>query len=189
MSNDKFDFDWLIIGSGFGGSVSALRLSEKGYKVGVFEAGRRYRDEDFAESTWQLGRFLWAPVLGLKGILRLVPFKDVFVAAGAGVGGGSIVYANTLYRAKPEFFGNVQWKGLDDWASVLRPHYDTAEFMLGVQTVPFDSVNQQLIREMARHFGTERGLDVVVAAGDLLVGLCEDEAALRQIVRQLRAPG
>ena len=155
MSNDKFDFDWLIIGSGFGGSVSALRLSEKGYKVGVFEAGRRYRDEDFAESTWQLGRFLWAPVLGLKGILRLVPFKDVFVAAGAGVGGGSIVYANTLYRAKPEFFGNVQWKGLDDWASVLRPHYDTAEFMLGVQTVPFDSVNQQLIREMARHFGTE----------------------------------
>ena len=155
MTNDKFDFDWLIIGSGFGGSVSALRLSEKGYKVGVLECGRRFRDEDFAESTWQLGRFLWAPMLGLKGILRLSPFKDVFAASGSGVGGGSIVYANTLYLAKPEFFHNVQWNEIDDWATVLRPHYDTAEYMLGVKTVPFDSANQQLIREMARHFGTE----------------------------------
>jgi len=155
MTNGKFDFDWLIIGSGFGGSVSALRLSEKGYKVGVLECGRRFRDEDFAESTWQLGRFLWAPMLGLRGILRLSPFKDVFAASGSGVGGGSIVYANTLYRAKPEFFQNVQWNEIDDWATVLRPHYDTAETMLGVKTVPFDSANQQLIREMARHFGTE----------------------------------
>ncbi len=155
MANTSFDFDWLVIGSGFGGSVSALRLSEKGYKVGVLECGRRYRDEDFAKSTWQLTRFLWAPLLGLRGILRLVPFKDVFAASGSGVGGGSIVYANTLYRAKPAFFGNVQWGDLAAWDSVLRPHYDTAERMLGVQTVPFDSVNQQLIRDMARHFGTE----------------------------------
>ncbi len=155
MASEAFDFDWLVIGSGFGGSVSALRLSEKGYKVGVLECGRRYRDQDYAESTWQLGRFLWAPRLGLKGILRLVPFRDVFAASGSAVGGGSVVYANTLYRAKPEFFANVQWQGLDDWAQVLRPHYDTAEHMLGVQTVPFDSANQQLIRAMARHFGTE----------------------------------
>jgi cholesterol oxidase len=151
----KFDFDWLVIGSGFGGSVSALRLAEKGYRVGVLECGRRYRDEDFAESGWQLGRSVWAPALGLKGILRLVPFRDVFAASGAGVGGGSIVYANTLYRAKPEFFANPQWAPLRPWDDILRPHYDTAERMLGVQTVPFDSANQQLIREMAQHFGTE----------------------------------
>ena len=155
MNHDKFDFDWLVIGSGFGGSVSALRLSEKGYRVGVLECGRRFRDEDFAESTWQLGRFLWAPLLGLKGILRLAPFRDVFAASGAGVGGGSIVYANTLYRAKPEFFDNRQWGALAAWDQVLKPHYDTAERMLGVQNVPFDSAAQQLIREMARHFGTE----------------------------------
>jgi cholesterol oxidase len=155
MTSGTFDFDWLVIGSGFGGSVSALRLCEKGYKVGVLECGRRFRDEDLAESTWQLGRFLWAPGLGLKGVLRLVPFRDVFAASGSGVGGGSLVYANTLYRAKPEFFGNAQWGALEAWEQVLQPHYDTAERMLGVKTVPFDSVNQQLIRDMARHFGTE----------------------------------
>ena len=155
MASGTFDFDWLVIGSGFGGSVSALRLAEKGYKVGVLECGRRFGDEDFAETTWQLGRFLWAPTLGLKGILRLAPFRDVFAASGSAVGGGSVVYANTLYRAKPEFFRNAQWGELDQWEQVLRPHYSTAERMLGVQTVPFDSVNQQLIRDMARHLGTE----------------------------------
>lgn len=151
----SFDFDWLVVGSGFGGSVAALRLAEKGYRVGVLECGRRWRDEDFAESTWQLGRFVWAPLLGLKGVLRLAPFRDVFAASGSGVGGGSLVYANTLYRAKPEFFANPQWAGLAPWGETLKPHYDTAERMLGVQTVPFDSAGQQLIREMARHFGTE----------------------------------
>lgn len=155
MRAARLDFDWLIIGSGFGGSVSALRLSEKGYKVAVLECGRRFRDEDFAGSTWQIGRVLWLPFLGLKGILRLTPFKDVFAASGSAVGGGSIVYANTLYRAKPEFFANSQWATLADWSAVLQPHYDTAEKMLGVQTVPFDSAGQTLIREMATHFGTE----------------------------------
>lgn len=155
MENNAFDFDWLVIGSGFGGSVSALRLAEKGYRVGVFERGRRYRDEDFAKSAWQLNKFLWAPVLGLKGILRMAMFRHVLAVSGAAVGGGSIVYSNTLYRAKPEFFQNQQWRTLASWDKVLQPHYDTAERMLGVQTVPFDSVSQQLIREMARHFGTE----------------------------------
>ena len=155
MKSNQLDYDWLIIGSGFGGSVSALRLAEKGYKLAVLECGRRFRDEDFAKSTWQLGRFLWLPFLGLKGVLRLTPFKDVFAASGCAVGGGSIVYANTLYRAKPEFFANGQWAELADWDAVLRPHYDTAEKMLGVQTVPFDSTGQTLMREMASHFGTE----------------------------------
>ena len=133
------DYDWLIIGSGFGGSVSALRLSEKGYKVGVIEAGRRFEDDDFAESSWQLNRYLWAPMLGLRGIMNLTPFKDVFIASGAGVGGGSIVYANTLYRAKQEFFKNPQWAELANWEQELKQPYEMAERMLGVNTVPFES--------------------------------------------------
>ena len=149
------DYDWLVVGSGFGGSVSALRLTEKGYRVAVLEAGRRFRDEDFAKSTWDLNRFLWAPFLGLRGIFKLTPFKDVFIASGSAVGGGSVVYANTLYRASPEFFVNAQWSGLDDWAAALAPHYDTAEKMLGVQTVPRESDGQKLLREVGREFGVE----------------------------------
>ena len=151
----RFDHDWLIVGSGFGGSVSALRLAEKGYKVGVLEAGRRFRDQDYAKSTWDLRNFLWAPALGLRGIFRLTPFKDVFIASGAAVGGGSVVYANTLYRAAPEFFANPQWSGLGDWSAALAPHYDTAEKMLGVQTVPHESDGQKLLREVGRNFGVE----------------------------------
>jgi cholesterol oxidase len=151
----RFEHDWLIVGSGFGGSVSALRLAEKGYKVGVLEAGRRFRDQDYAKSTWDLRNFLWAPALGLRGIFRLTPFKDVFIASGAAVGGGSVVYANTLYRAAPEFFANPQWSGLGDWSAALAPHYDTAEKMLGVQTVPHGSDGQKLLREVGRHFGVE----------------------------------
>ena len=98
------DYDWLVLGSGFGGSVSALRLAEKGYRVGVLECGRRFRDEDFAETTWQLSRYYWMPKLGLKGILRLTLFRDIFIASGCGVGGGSLGYANTLYRARPAFY-------------------------------------------------------------------------------------
>jgi len=149
------DYDWLIIGSGFGGSVSALRLSEKGYKVGVIEAGRRFEDEDFAKSTWQLNRYLWAPLLGLRGIMRFTPFKDVFIASGAGVGGGSIVYANTLYRAKNEFFQNPQWAELADWEQELEQPYATAEQMLGVNTVPFESPGDKLLQDYAASIGTE----------------------------------
>ncbi|MGJ5133496.1 GMC oxidoreductase [Bradyrhizobium oligotrophicum] len=155
MRNANFDFDWLVIGSGFGGSVSALRLAEKDYRVGVLERGRRYRDQDFPKSTWDFRKFVWAPALGLKGIFRMALFRHVFALSGVGVGGGSLVYSNTLYRAKPEFFENAQWGALGSWSELLQPHYDTAERMLGVETVPFDSVSQQLIREMARHFGTE----------------------------------
>jgi cholesterol oxidase len=147
------DYDWLIIGSGFGGSVSALRLSEKGYKVAVIEAGRRFEDEDFAESAWQLNRFFWAPLLGLRGILRMTPFKDVFIASGAGVGGGSIVYANTLYRAKQEFFENPQWAALGDWEQALDHPYTCAEKMLGVNTVPFESPADKLLQDYAASIG------------------------------------
>ena len=149
------DYDWLIVGSGFGGSVSALRLAEKGYRVGVLEVGRRFRDEDFAKSTWNLRRYLWLPAAGLRGILRLTPFSDVFIASGAGVGGGSVVYANTLYRASPDFFTNPQWRDLNDWSAALAPHYDTAEKMLGVVTVPRESDGQKLLSDIGEHFGVE----------------------------------
>jgi cholesterol oxidase len=150
-----YDFDWLVIGSGFGGSVSALRLSEKGYRVGVLEAGRRYADHEYARTPWNLRRFLWLPALGLRGILRLTTFKDIFILSGSAVGGGSTVYANTLYQPAAPFFSHPQWAGLDDWFSRLAPHYATARRMLGVTQVPFDSTAQRLLRNLARHFNVE----------------------------------
>lgn len=155
MTNTVFDFDWLVIGSGFGGSVSALRLAEKGYRVGVLERGRRYRDEDLPQSAWQFGKYLWAPALGLKGIMRMALFRHIFTPTQNAVGGGSVVYGGVLYRAKSEFFEDAQWRTLASWNKLLQPHYDTAERMLGVKTVPFDSPSQQLAREMAQHFGAE----------------------------------
>jgi cholesterol oxidase len=155
VTDPVFDYDWLVIGSGFGGSVSALRLSEKGYRVGVLEQGRRFRDEEYAASTWQLRRWLWAPSFGLRGIFRMTPFKDAFIVSGTAVGGGSTVYANTLYRASPAFFANPQWREMNDWARALEPHYATAERMLGVQVVPRDSDGQKLLRELGREFGVE----------------------------------
>src|SRR5512136_1666546 len=99
-------YDWIVIGSGFGGSVAALRLAEKGYRVAVLEAGKRWRDEDFLKTAWNLRKLYWKPALGLTGPLRLTLFSDIFIASGVGVGGGSLVYANTLYRAKPSFFAH-----------------------------------------------------------------------------------
>ena len=141
------DFDWLVIGSGFGGSVAALRLAEKGYRVGVLECGRRFADDDFAKSAWRLRRYFWMPRLGLRGIMRMTVFKDVFIVSGNGVGGGSLGYANTLYRARPAFFENPQWDGLADWDAELRPHYDTAERLLGVADYEGMTAADDLLKE------------------------------------------
>jgi cholesterol oxidase len=148
------DYDWIVVGSGFGGSVSALRLAEKGYSVGVIEAGRRYEDGDFAESTWQFRRYYWMPKLGLRGIFRMTTFKDVFIVSGSGVGGGSLGFANTLYRARPAFFSHPQWDGLaESWEDELRPHYDTAERMLGVTTYEGIGPADALLKEFADETG------------------------------------
>jgi cholesterol oxidase len=149
----QFDVDWVVVGSGFGGSVSALRLAEKGYSVQVLECGRRFRDEDFPKSTWDLRRYFWAPRLGLKGIFRLTQFRDVAVVSGCGVGGGSLGYANTLYVPGPEFFRDPQWADLEDWERTLAPHYAEAQRMLGVAEVEQDDPADQLLRELGEHLG------------------------------------
>jgi cholesterol oxidase len=153
VSNDGYDADWIVIGSGFGGSVSALRLAERGYSVDLLECGRRYADDEFASSTWDLRRYFWAPKLGLKGIFRLSIFKDVSVVSGCGVGGGSLGYANTLYRARPAFYTDERWAGLDDWERALAPHYAEAERMLGVAAVTTDDAADDLLREFGDHIG------------------------------------
>ncbi len=150
---DNFDFDWLVIGSGFGGSVSALRLSEKGHSVGVLECGRRFADGELPRSTADLKRYFWNPFLGMKGIFRLTTFKDVSVVSGCGVGGGSLGYANTLYVPPTMFFEDRQWAEMNDWESVLAPHYAEAQRMLGVVQTPTDDPADQLLRELGEELG------------------------------------
>ncbi|MFI5010420.1 MAG: GMC oxidoreductase [Solirubrobacterales bacterium] len=150
---EGFDFDWLVIGSGFGGSVSALRLSEKGHRVGVLECGRRFADDEFPKSTSDVRRYFWRPKLGMKGIFRLTTFRDVSVVSGCGVGGGSLGYANTLYVPPKAFFEDRQWAGMEDWESALAPHYAEAQRMLGVVQNPHDDPADQLLRELGEELG------------------------------------
>ncbi|NYF98970.1 GMC family oxidoreductase [Janibacter cremeus] len=151
--DSRVDTDVLVIGSGFGGSVAALRLSEKGYRVMVLEAGRRFEDEDFAKTSWDLKNFLWAPKVGCYGIQRIHMLKDVMILAGAGVGGGSLNYANTLYVPPPVFFTDRQWGHITDWQSELKPHYDTASSMLGVMTNPCEGPVEDVMRVAAADMG------------------------------------
>ena len=153
MASEHYDYDWMVIGSGFGGSISALRLAEKGYKVAVAERGRRWTEATLPKSAWRLPSFHWLPSLGLRGVMRLLVFKDLFVVSGSGVGGGSLIYAGTLYRPPEGYFKAHRWAGRDDWAQALAPHYDTAERMLGVARVPFDSDGARALREYGQAIG------------------------------------
>ncbi|MBV5242430.1 GMC family oxidoreductase [Mycolicibacterium sp. PAM1] len=147
------DYDVLIIGSGFGGSVSALRLTEKGYRVGVLEAGRRYADDEFAKTSWNLRKFLWAPQFGMYGIQRIHLLRNVMILAGAGVGGGSLNYANTLYVPPEPFFNDPQWRDITDWRAELMSHYDQAQRMLGVVTNPTFTDADRIMKEVADDMG------------------------------------
>lgn len=151
----SFDFDVIIIGSGFGGSVSALRLSEKGYKVAVLEAGARFRDEDFADTSWDVKRYLFRPEVGCYGIQRIDALKDCMIVSGAGVGGGSLVYANTLYEPLDAFYKDPSWAHITDWKSELAPYYDQAKRMLGVVQNPLRTAADDVMYKVAEDMGVE----------------------------------
>ena len=163
-----FDSDVAIIGSGFGGSVSALRLTEKRYRVTVFEAGRRFAAEDYPKTNWNARKFFYLPRLGLRGIQRISLLSDALVLSGAGVGGGSLVYANTLYEPMDAFYTDRQWAEITDWRAELAPFYDQAKRMLGVTAAPDDSPNDAVIREIGQRMGVAdsyRATDVGVFLG------------------------
>lgn len=146
-------YDVVVIGSGFGGSVAALRLAEKGYRVAVLEAGRRFADDEFPRTSWHTKRFLWAPRLRCFGIQRIDLLRNVLVLSGAGVGGGSLVYANVLYEPLPAFYDDPQWSKITDWRAELAPHYDQAKRMLGVVTYPVQTSADRAVRAVAERMG------------------------------------
>ena len=153
MKSVNHDFDVIVIGSGFGGSVAALRLTEKNYRVAVLEAGKRFSDKDFPKTSWRINKFLFFPKLGLKGIQRIHALPDVLVLAGAGVGGGSLVYANTLYKPPSSYFEDKQWRHITDWNEELSPWYDQASRMLGVTQNPYMSPSDEAMKEVADQMG------------------------------------
>ncbi len=162
-------YDWVIVGSGFGGSVSAHRLTEKGYKVLVIEKGRRFQPEDFPKTNWDLKRWMWNPALGLKGIFKMSFLKHMTVLHGVGVGGGSLVYANTLPTPKTEFFRSGSWASLADWETELAPHYRTAKTMLGATPNPVMTKGDHVMKEIAKDMGREEHFhptEVAVFFGD-----------------------
>ncbi|MEV0248024.1 GMC family oxidoreductase [Nocardia sp. NPDC050712] len=148
-----FDYDVVVIGSGFGGSVSALRLTEKGYRVGVLEAGRRWTAADLPKTNWNVRKSIWAPRLGLTGTQRISLLGKCAVFSGAGVGGGSLIYGNTLYEPLPNFYTDRQWAHITDWKAELAPYYDQAKRMLGVAPNPRLSPADEVIREIAEDLG------------------------------------
>jgi len=148
-----FDYDVLVVGSGFGGSVAALRLTEKGYRVGVLEAGARFEDQDFADTSFDVSRYLFAPQVGCYGIQRIDSLKDCLILSGAGVGGGSLVYANTLYEPLDAFYQDPQWRDITDWKAELAPFYDQAKRMLGVVENPLRTPADDVMEKVAHDMG------------------------------------
>ncbi|MFL5996613.1 MAG: GMC family oxidoreductase N-terminal domain-containing protein [Streptomyces sp.] len=153
MPQDTYDYDVIVVGSGFGGSVTALRLTEKGYRVGVLEAGRRFTRETLPRNSWDLKNYLWAPKLGMFGIQRIHLLGNVMVLAGAGVGGGSLNYANTLYVPPKPFFEDPQWRDITNWQEELTPYYDQARRMLGVRLNPTTTPSDVHLKAAAERMG------------------------------------
>lgn len=167
MAEERWDF--VVVGSGFGGSVSALRLAEKGYRVLVLEMGKRWRPQDFPETNWSLRKFFWFPSLLCYGIQRLTLLRDVLVLHGAGVGGGSLVYANVLMKPEPEAFRDPKWRDLEEWEKALAPHYEEVSRMLGVTPNRTFTRADEALREVAREMGVEdtfRPTEVAVFFGE-----------------------
>jgi len=154
-------YDYIIIGSGFGGSVSALRLAEKGYSVLVIEKGRRFQAEDFPKSDWYLHKFLWAPALRWFGFQKLTFFRKVTILSGVGVGGGSLVYGNTHMFPPDTFFNNPIWAHFKNWKETLAPYYDKARTMLGTRKLTILHEEDELLKEVAREMGREASFDSV----------------------------
>ncbi len=150
---DNFDYDVIVIGSGFGGAVSALRLTEKGYRVGILEAGRRFTPDTLPKTSWDLRNFLWVPPLGMYGIQRIHLLRDVMILAGAGVGGGSLNYANTLYEPLDDFYDDPQWRDITDWRAELAPYYNQAKRMLGVRVNPTMTPSDVHLKKVAEDMG------------------------------------
>ncbi|TDM00014.1 MAG: cholesterol oxidase [Flavobacteriaceae bacterium] len=161
----EYVFDYIVIGSGFGGSTSAMRLSEKGYKVLVLEKGKRWKDKDFPKNNWNIPKFLWAEDLNLFGFQKINVFNEVAILSGAGVGGGSLVYANTHMFPPDAFFNNPKWSFFKDWKSTLTPYYDKAKMMLG--TTPYDAFGAEdlVLKEVAQDMGREETFGHVDGVG------------------------
>lgn len=154
MTNGAFDYDVIVVGSGFGGSVAAMRAQEKGYRTLVLEAGKRWTDDQLPKSSWDLPKFVWQPEMQLFGLQRIRYLDDVIVLSGAALGGGSYVYANTLYTPPQKFFDAPTWSYITDWADELAPYYDQANRMFGVQVSPYaDTDGDRLVRSVAADMG------------------------------------
>lgn len=164
MSVQELDYDYVIIGSGFGGSVSALRLSQKGYKVLVIEKGKWFTADDFPKTNWNLPKWMWMPSLKLQGLFRLTYFRHVAILSGVGVGGGSLVYANTLPVPKSEFFSTGSWAKLADWETELKPFYPLALQMLGAEKNPYLRKGDRLMKELAAEIGKSDKFDTTNVA-------------------------
>ena len=162
-------FDFVVVGSGFGGSVSAMRLAEKGYRVLILERGKRFRDEDFPKTNWNIWKYLWLPALRCFGILEMTQFGGLMVMTGSGVGGGSLMYANVMMEPDDRMFESSACRRLTDWKTLLRPHYDTAKRMLGVvanpRHWPADEALQQIAVDMGQGH-TFRPTEVAVFFGE-----------------------
>ena len=157
-------YDYIVIGSGFGGSVASLRLAEKGYSVLTIEQGRRFNPVDFPKSNWNLSKYLWIPALRFFGFQKLSFYSTASILSGTGVGGGSLVYANTLYIPPDEFFSNLSWYRFGDWKKILSPFYDKASFMLGRKKYSRLNTEDKILEEVAKEMNAHDTFDSVHVA-------------------------